>query len=86
MSSRTGSQWRDEGSSYGHTQKVIVYDDENTTTPCEAGSQLRVGWHAALEHAAGCLACRTPGACSEGGRLLRAYEEAARQARSGGGE
>ncbi|MGO4429079.1 hypothetical protein AB4Z54_62705, partial [Streptomyces sp. MCAF7] len=67
MSSRIGWQWRDEGSSYGHTQKVIGYDDENTTTLCDAGSQLRVGWHEALEHTAGCLACRTPGAaCSEG--------------------
>ncbi|MER7793852.1 hypothetical protein [Streptomyces sp. NPDC097640] len=87
MSSRIGWQWRDEGNSHGHTQKVIVHDDENTTTPCEAGSQPRVGWAAALEHAAGCLACRTLGAaCSDGGRLLRAYEAAARQARSGGGE
>lgn len=42
-------------------------------------------WRAALEHAAGCLACRTPGAiCSQGEALLRAHEEAARQARSGG--
>ncbi|WP_413799733.1 hypothetical protein [Streptomyces iranensis] len=39
-------------------------------------------WRAAIEHAAGCLACRTPGAgCEAGERLLRAYEEAARQAR-----
>ncbi|MGO4747293.1 hypothetical protein AB4212_01380, partial [Streptomyces sp. 2MCAF27] len=84
MSLRIGWQWRDEGSGYGHTQKVIVCDDESSTGPCEAGSQVRVGWAAALEHAAGCVACRTLGAaCSEGGRLLRAYEEAARQARSG---
>ncbi|MGV9852519.1 hypothetical protein ACWDWU_27650 [Streptomyces sp. NPDC003442] len=49
------------------------------------GQKLREEWRAALEHAAGCLACRTPGAvCSEGGRLLRAYEGAMRQARSGG--
>ncbi|MBU3868434.1 hypothetical protein KN815_31620 [Streptomyces sp. 4503] len=42
-------------------------------------------WRAAIEHAAGCPACRTPGGgCSEGEGLLRAYEEAARQARSGG--
>ncbi|WP_262699051.1 MULTISPECIES: hypothetical protein [Streptomyces] len=68
-------------------QKVIVHDEENTAAPCEAGLQLREEWRAVLEHAAGCLACRTPGAvCSEGGRLLRAYEEATRQARSGGGE
>ncbi|MGW7758628.1 hypothetical protein ACWGK6_45340 [Streptomyces violaceusniger] len=44
-------------------------------------------WRAAIEHAAGCLACRTPGAgCETGGRLLRAYEEAARQARCEEGE
>ncbi|MBP8536477.1 hypothetical protein [Streptomyces sp. MK37H] len=49
--------------------------------------KLREEWRTALEHAAGCLACRMPGAvCSEGGQLLRAYEEATRQARSGGGE
>ncbi|OPF74052.1 hypothetical protein VT50_0227245 [Streptomyces antioxidans] len=42
-------------------------------------------WRAALEHAAGCPACRTPGAiCSQGETLLRAHEEAARQARSEG--
>ena len=40
-------------------------------------------WRAALEHAAGCLSCRTPGAmCDTGERLLSAYEGAARQARS----
>ncbi|MFE2186561.1 hypothetical protein [Streptomyces sp. NPDC059455] len=41
-------------------------------------------WRAAIEHAAGCLACRTPGAgCETGERLLRACEAAARQARYG---
>ncbi|MEU7367513.1 hypothetical protein AB0B92_18515 [Streptomyces hygroscopicus] len=41
-------------------------------------------WRAAIEHAAGCLGCRTPGAgCETGERLLRAYEEATRQARPG---
>ncbi|AEM87881.1 hypothetical protein [Streptomyces violaceusniger] len=85
MPSHIERQRRDEGSSYGHTQRVIVHDDENTT-PCETGPQPREEWRAALEHATGCLACRTPGAvCSEGGRLLRTYEEAVRQARSGGG-
>ncbi|GDY53380.1 hypothetical protein [Streptomyces violaceusniger] len=40
-------------------------------------------WRAAIEHAAGCLACRTPGAgCETGEQLLHAYEEAARQARA----
>ncbi|WP_275559253.1 hypothetical protein [Streptomyces sp. 5-6(2022)] len=40
-------------------------------------------WRAALEHAAGCLACRTPGAmCETGEQLLRTYEEATRKARA----
>ncbi|WPB89700.1 hypothetical protein [Streptomyces malaysiensis] len=40
-------------------------------------------WRAAIEHAAGCPACRTPGAgCETGERLLRTYEGAARKARS----
>ncbi|MBA6438205.1 hypothetical protein [Streptomyces sp. GMR22] len=40
-------------------------------------------WRAAIDHAAGCLACRTPGAgCETGELLLRAYEEAARLTRS----
>jgi hypothetical protein len=42
-------------------------------------------WRAAIEHAAGCQDCRTPGVgCREGERLLRAYEEATHRARSGG--
>lgn len=44
-------------------------------------------WRAALEHAAGCPACRTPGArCETGEWLLTAYEEAVRHARSEEGE
>ncbi|WP_167396628.1 hypothetical protein [Streptomyces antioxidans] len=44
-------------------------------------------WRVALEHAAGCPDCRTPGAiCETGERLLSAYEGAARQARSKEGE
>ncbi|MEE4595472.1 hypothetical protein V2J94_26915 [Streptomyces sp. DSM 41524] len=44
-------------------------------------------WRAALEHAAGCLACRTSGArCETGERLLGAYERAVRQARSEEGQ
>ncbi|GAA0896427.1 MULTISPECIES: hypothetical protein [Streptomyces violaceusniger group] len=40
-------------------------------------------WRAAIDHAAGCQACRTPGArCETGERLLRAYEEATRLSRS----
>ncbi|MEV8058548.1 hypothetical protein AB0P37_19080 [Streptomyces antimycoticus] len=40
-------------------------------------------WRAAIEHAAGCPACRTPGAvCETGEQLLSAYEEVARLARS----
>ncbi|WP_166483984.1 hypothetical protein [Streptomyces rhizosphaericus] len=47
--------------------------------PAMAGTE----WRAALEHAAGCLACRTPGAmCETGELLLRAYEEATRKARA----
>ncbi|WPB93348.1 hypothetical protein [Streptomyces malaysiensis] len=42
-------------------------------------------WRAAIEHAAGCPACRTPGAkCETGEQLLRTYEAATRQARSAG--
>lgn len=41
-------------------------------------------WRTAIDHAAGCLACRTPdGECETGEQLLRAYEKAARQAREG---
>ncbi|MET7900359.1 hypothetical protein ABZS86_02400 [Streptomyces sp. NPDC005355] len=44
-----------------------------------AGSAADAAWAAAIEHAAGCLACRTPGAvCSEGEQLLRAYKQALR--------
>ncbi|MFD8461281.1 hypothetical protein ACFV27_28155 [Streptomyces antimycoticus] len=40
-------------------------------------------WRAAIEHAAGCLVCRTPGAgCETGEQLLRAYETATRKARA----
>ncbi|WP_432252053.1 hypothetical protein [Streptomyces sp. HNM1019] len=43
-------------------------------------------WRAAIEHAAGCPACRTPRAvCEPGERLLSVYEEAARLARSAEG-
>ncbi|CDR10221.1 hypothetical protein [Streptomyces iranensis] len=49
------------------------------------GPAAETEWRAALEHAAGCRACQTlGGGCSEGEQLLNAYEEAARQARSGG--
>ncbi|MEV5770064.1 hypothetical protein AB0L49_02170 [Streptomyces antimycoticus] len=49
------------------------------------GPAAETEWRAAIDHAAGCLACRTPGTgCEAGEQLLRAYEEAARQARSGG--
>ncbi|WP_055550787.1 hypothetical protein [Streptomyces sp. NBRC 110028] len=42
-------------------------------------------WRAAIEHAAGCPACQTPGGgCKTGEQLLRAYEEATRQARADG--
>ncbi|MGV9854372.1 hypothetical protein ACWDWU_37290 [Streptomyces sp. NPDC003442] len=43
-------------------------------------------WRAAIEHAAGCLACRTPGTgCETGEQLLRAYEDATRKAHAEGG-
>lgn len=46
-------------------------------------SDAEEAWRAAIEHAAGCPACRTPGAvCETGEQLLSAYEEAARLARS----
>ncbi|MCP9205482.1 hypothetical protein [Streptomyces cucumeris] len=42
-------------------------------------------WRAAIEHAACCLACRTPGTvCETGETLLAAYNAATRRARSGG--
>ncbi|WP_431772170.1 hypothetical protein [Streptomyces cucumeris] len=41
-------------------------------------------WRAAIEHAAGCLACRTPGTvCETGEALLAEYNAAVPQARSG---
>ncbi|MET7761693.1 hypothetical protein ABZS71_06515 [Streptomyces sp. NPDC005393] len=41
-------------------------------------------WRTAIEHAAGCLACRTPGAgCQTGEALLDAYNAAMRQRRPG---
>ncbi|AQA16501.1 hypothetical protein BV401_27050 [Streptomyces malaysiensis subsp. malaysiensis] len=50
------------------------------------GPAAETEWREAIEHAAGCPACRTPGAgCETGERLLHTYEEAARQARSGEG-
>ncbi|WP_432589923.1 hypothetical protein ABVG11_34175 [Streptomyces sp. HD1123-B1] len=42
-------------------------------------------WRAAIEHAAACLACRTPGTvCETGETLLAAYNTATRRARAGG--
>lgn len=53
--------------------------DEQT----EAALNAEESWWAAIEHAAGCPACRTPGAvCQTGERLLSVYEEAARLARA----
>lgn len=44
-----------------------------------AGSAADAAWAAAIEHAAGCQDCRTPGAvCPEGEQLLRAYNQALR--------
>ncbi|WP_413808996.1 hypothetical protein [Streptomyces sp. OE57] len=65
----------------------IGWQSRDEGSGCAHRQKLREEWRAALEHSAGCLACRTPGAvCSEGGQLLRGYEEARRQARTGGGE
>ncbi|WHX15562.1 hypothetical protein QFW82_00170 [Streptomyces malaysiensis subsp. malaysiensis] len=48
------------------------------------GPAAEMEWRVALEHAAGCLTCRIPGAgCETGEQLLHAYEVAARQSRSG---
>ncbi|KUL64743.1 hypothetical protein ADL28_08630 [Streptomyces violaceusniger] len=53
--------------------------DERTGVALDADE----AWRAAIEHAAGCPACRTPGAvCETGERLLSVYEEAARLARA----
>ncbi|WP_432010388.1 hypothetical protein [Streptomyces cucumeris] len=42
-------------------------------------------WRAAIEHAAGCFACRTPGTvCEPGETLLAKYNAATRRARPGG--
>ncbi|TMU90493.1 hypothetical protein [Streptomyces sp. DASNCL29] len=42
-------------------------------------------WRTAIEHAAGCLACRTPGgSCETGEQLLHGYEEATRKVHSEG--
>ncbi|MES4909188.1 MULTISPECIES: hypothetical protein [unclassified Streptomyces] len=47
-------------------------------TPPDSGAEAK--WRAAIEHAAGCLACKTPGgACSQGEQLLLAYEATTRQ-------
>lgn len=40
-------------------------------------------WRAALEHAAGCPECRTPGGCETGQGLLDAYGDACRAERDG---
>ncbi|NIY65004.1 hypothetical protein [Streptomyces malaysiensis] len=49
----------------------------------EAALVAEEAWRAAIEHAAGCPACRTPCAvCETGEQLLSAYEESARLARA----
>ncbi|MET7934516.1 hypothetical protein [Streptomyces sp. NPDC005322] len=54
---------------------------QQTTPTVDAEEAYR----AAVDHAAGCKECKTPGAgCETGERLLRAYNTATRQARSGG--
>ncbi|MEV5777116.1 hypothetical protein AB0L49_38850 [Streptomyces antimycoticus] len=52
----------------------------------DVAANAEEAWRAAIEHAAGCPACRTPGAvCKTGEQLLLAYETAARLARSAEG-
>ncbi|MYU11569.1 hypothetical protein GTZ78_12855 [Streptomyces sp. SID8361] len=62
---------------------------QDTSEPGHAGAATSTDpateteWRAAIEHAAGCLACRTPGAgCETGEQLLHAYEKAIRKARA----
>ncbi|MET8010434.1 hypothetical protein ABZU86_17970 [Streptomyces sp. NPDC005271] len=48
----------------------------------QPGVEAEEEWRAAIDHAAGCRDCLTPGAgCETGERLLRAYNTATRQAR-----
>jgi hypothetical protein len=49
------------------------------TRPPTADLVAEEEWRAAIEHAAGCLACRTPGAVCETGEALLAAYTAARQ-------
>ncbi|MCQ8831045.1 hypothetical protein [Streptomyces malaysiensis] len=70
------------------TEDAHTTEDARTAEETHAGEEPKdpfadEAWRAAIEHAAGCPACRTPGAgCETGERLLRTYEEAARKARS----
>ncbi|SCF77118.1 hypothetical protein GA0115260_102326 [Streptomyces sp. MnatMP-M27] len=49
----------------------------------EAALNAEESWWAAIEHAAGCPDCRTPGVvCQTGERLLSVYETAAQLARA----
>ncbi|GAA0931423.1 MULTISPECIES: hypothetical protein [Streptomyces violaceusniger group] len=64
--------------------------DTSEPDPAEAETSTdptaETAWREAIEHAAGCLSCRTPGgSCETGEQLLRAYEEATRKAHSEGG-
>ncbi|MFE5159624.1 hypothetical protein ACFRNT_14110 [Streptomyces sp. NPDC056697] len=62
---------------------------QDTSKPAPAGAETstalaaETAWREAIEHAAGCLACRTPGTgCETGEQMLRAYDEATRKART----
>ncbi|MBL1098410.1 hypothetical protein [Streptomyces coffeae] len=56
------------------------------TQQAEPAAKVDQKWRAAIEHAADCLACRTPGdVCETGETLLTAYTEATQEARSAGG-
>ncbi|WP_167504689.1 hypothetical protein [Streptomyces malaysiensis] len=53
------------------------------TTEETQGPATDQAWRTAIGHAAGCLACRTPGVgCEAGEQLLHAYEAAIRKARA----
>ncbi|WP_432047971.1 hypothetical protein [Streptomyces asiaticus] len=74
LGDRSGAVVQDD--TYG---KISEHATEETNDPFADEA-----WRTAVEHAAGCPSCRTPGAkCETGEGLLRAYEEATRQARSG---
>ncbi|MBL1102096.1 hypothetical protein [Streptomyces coffeae] len=47
------------------------------------GDAADQAWRAAIGHVAACPSCRILAGCERGDQLVRRYEEATRQARSG---